>query len=81
MLIEYNKIKEKIKKSWSFCGIYCVSYKKNTVNKHSSVRKSKQNSLMLLSNCVLSGNKKVTYIRNQELHQAIFDNFNNSWND
>ena len=67
MLIEYNKIKEKLKKSWSFCEIYCVSYEKNTVNKNSRVRKSKQNSLMLLLNCVISGNRKVTYIRNQEL--------------
>ena len=38
----------------------CVSCKKKTANKNSSVRKSKQNRLMLLSNC--------TFIKNQELH-------------
>ena len=28
---------------------YCVSYKKNTANKNSSVRRTKQNRLMLVS--------------------------------
>ena len=40
VLREYNKIKEEIKKSWNFCGIYYiktvetyfVSCKKNTAN-------------------------------------------------
>ena len=32
---------------------YCVSYKKYTANKKSSVRKTKQNRLMLLSNCTV----------------------------
>ena len=54
-LREYNEMKEKIKKSWNSCGIYyiktmkanCVSWKKYTANKNSSVRKTKQNRLML----------------------------------
>ena len=37
---------------------YCASCKKYTGNKNSSVRKTKQNRLMLLSNCAACGNKK-----------------------
>ena len=36
-------------------AIYCVSCKKNTANKNSSVRKTKQNRLMLLPNCTICG--------------------------
>ena len=38
---------------------YCVSCKKNTANENSSVRKTKQNRLMLLSNCAVCGKKKI----------------------
>ena len=38
---------------------YCVSCKKNTANKHSSVRKTRQNTLMLVSSCAGCGNKKM----------------------
>ena len=55
---------------------YCVSCKTYTTNENSSVRKTKQNRLMLLSNCAVCGQKKSTFIRNQELH-----NFNNILND
>ena len=37
---------------------YCVSCKKNTANENSSVRKTKQNRLMLLSNWADCGKKK-----------------------
>ena len=37
---------------------YCVSFKKNTTNKSSSVRKTKQNRKMLLLNYAFSGKKK-----------------------
>ena len=37
---------------------YCVSFKKNTKNENSSVRNSKQNRLMTLSNCAICGKKK-----------------------
>ena len=37
---------------------YCVSCKKHTGNENSSVRKAKQNRLMLLSNCAICGKKK-----------------------
>ena len=46
---------------------YCVSCKKNTANENSSVRKTKQNRLMLLSNCAVCGKKKSTFIKNKEL--------------
>ena len=46
---------------------YCVSGKKNTENKISSVRKTKQNRLMLLSNCAVCGKTKSTLIKNQEV--------------
>ena len=36
---------------------YCVSCKKNTANKNSSVRKTKENRLMILSNCPIYGKK------------------------
>ena len=32
---------------------------------------------MLLPNCIVSGKKKLTFIRNQELHEGIFINLNN----
>ena len=47
---------------------YGVSCKKNTVNENSSIKETKQNRLMLLSNCAVCGKKKPTFIRNQELH-------------
>ena len=39
---------------------YCVSSKKYTDNENSNVRKTKQNRLMLLSNCAVCGKKKST---------------------
>ena len=47
--------------------IYGVSYKKNTANKNSSVRKTKQNRLIFLSNCAVCDKKKWTFIKNKEL--------------
>ena len=41
---------------------YCISCKKYSANKNSSVRKFKQNRLMLLSNGAICGEKKVTFI-------------------
>ena len=38
--------------------IYGVSYKKNTANKNSSVRKTKLNRLIFLSNCAVCDKKK-----------------------
>ena len=46
---------------------YCVSCKKFTENENSNVRKTKQNRLMLLSDC---GKKKSTFIKNQELYNS-----------
>ena len=43
---------------------YCVSCKKkNTANKNSSVRKTKENALMLLSTCAASGKRKSIFIK------------------
>ena len=36
---------------------YCVSCKKNTANENSSVRKTKPNRLILLSNCATCSKK------------------------
>ena len=47
---------------------YCVSCKKYTANENSNVRKTKQSRLMLLSNCATCGKKKLTFIKNKELH-------------
>ena len=38
---------------------YCVGCKKNTANGNSSIRKTKQYSLMFLSNCAVCGKKKL----------------------
>ena len=35
----------------------CCSCKKNTANKNSSVERTKQNRLLLVSNCAVSGKK------------------------
>ena len=48
--------------------IYSVSCKKYTENKNSNVRKTKQNRLMLLSNCVACDKKKINFYKNNELH-------------
>ena len=37
---------------------YCVSCNKNTANEGSSVRETKENRLMLLSNCAVCDKKK-----------------------
>ena len=47
-------------------GIYCINCKKNTANKNSSVRRTKQNRLMLLPNFVVYSKKKSRFIKNQK---------------
>ena len=51
---------------------YCISCKKYTTKENSSITKTNQNRLMLLSNCAICGKKKSHFIKNKELH-----NFNN----
>ena len=46
--------------------MYCVSCKKNTANKTSSVGRTKQNRLMLVSNCAICLEKKSKFIKNYE---------------
>ena len=55
---------------------YCDSCKKYTANENSSVRKTKQNRLMLSPNCAISGKKKSTFIDNQEFRN--FDNISSN---
>ena len=38
------------------------------MNENSGVRKTKENRLMILSNCAICGKKKLTFIKNKELH-------------
>ena len=45
---------------------YCVSCKKDTSKKNSSVRRTRQNRLTLVSNCAICGKKKSRFIKNQE---------------
>ena len=47
---------------------YCVSCEKNSADKVSNVRKTKQNRLMFLSNCAVCGKKKSTFIKNRKHH-------------
>ena len=72
MLSEHNEIKEEKKIYAIYCiktmETYCVSCKKNTENKNSSVRKSKQNGLMRWSNCAVCGKNKSTFIKTKEPH-------------
>ena len=50
--------------------VYCESCKKYTANKNSSVRKSNQIRLILLSNCAAYGKKKTSFIKNKELRNS-----------
>ena len=67
------------KKSWNFCWMYyiktietyCVRCEKYTTNEDSSIIKTKQNRLMLLSNCAICGKTKWTFIKNQELSKWL----------
>ena len=49
---------------------YYVSCKNNTANENSSFKKTKQNGLILLSSCAACGKKKLTFIKNQEVHKS-----------
>ena len=42
---------------------YCVSGKKYTANENASVRKTKQNRLMFLSNCAACGKRKSKFYK------------------
>ena len=45
---------------------YCFTCKTNTANENFSVRRIKQNTSMLLSNCVVCGKKKSVFIKNEK---------------
>ena len=53
MLREYHEMKEM--KDIKTMETYCVSCKKYTANKGSSIRKTNQNKLMFLWNCAIFG--------------------------
>ena len=52
------------KKQWQ----RIASVVKKTANQNSSDRKTKQNRLMLLSNCFVCGKEKSMFIENKEFH-------------
>ena len=45
---------------------YCIIRKKNTANKSSTVRRTRQNRLMLVSNRTICGKKKSWFIKSHE---------------
>ena len=47
---------------------YCFSCKGNTANKNSSVKRTKQNRLILVSTWAICGKNKSRFIKNQEVH-------------
>ena len=48
----------------------CVNCKKNTANKNSSVRRTKQNRLTLVSNWAVCTEKKSRLIKNEEVSRS-----------
>ena len=50
---------------------YYFSRKKKTANKISSMRRTKQNWLMLASNSTISGKEKPTFINNQNPSELL----------
>ena len=50
---------------------YCVSCKKNTTSKYSSVRRTKQNTLMLLSEYAICSKEKSIFIKTQEASELL----------
>ena len=51
---------------------YCVSYKKNPGNENSSVRKTKQNRLMLLIICSVCGHRNESLLKINKLIKQSF---------
>ena len=51
--------------------MYCVGCKKNIANKNSSVKRTKQNKSVLVSNCAFCGNKNLIFIKNQEASRLL----------
>ena len=51
--------------------IYCVSCKRNTANKNSSVGTTGKNILMLVSNCAICSEKNLRFINNQKVSQLF----------
>ena len=47
---------------------YCVSSKKSTENRNSSIERTKQNRLMFVSNCAVCAKKNLRFTKNQEVH-------------
>ena len=45
---------------------YCVSWKKNTASKNTSMKRTKNIRLMLVSNCVICGKIKSRFLEIQE---------------
>ena len=76
---EYSEKEEEIKNpknsvEYIILKQYCVSYKKNTANENSIVRKTKQKRLMLFTRCRICGKKTLNFIKNKKIN-----NFNDYW--
>ena len=67
VLREYYEMKEEIENPETSVETYCVSCKKYTTNEDSSIRKTKQHRLTLLSNWAICSKTRWTFIKNQEL--------------
>ena len=50
---------------------YCLVCRKNTENKESKMVKTKNNRLMLSSKCIVWGNKKPRFIKEQEAKELL----------
>ena len=50
---------------------YCEGCKKNNANKNSSVKETKQNRFVIVSNCAVCDKEKSSFIKNQQLYQTI----------
>ena len=75
ILREYNEMKKEIKIPETSVEYIMqnqskpiVSVVRNTENKNSDVRRTKENRLMILSNCAVCGRKKLAFIKNKETH-------------
>ena len=51
-------------------GTYCIICKKYS-KPNSSVKRSRQNRLILVLNCVICGRKKSKFIKNQEVSELL----------
>ena len=74
-IMRWKKKSQMLKMLWNILyqkivEMYCVNCKKNTANKNYSVRRTKQNRLILVSNCAVCTEKKSRLIKNEEVSRS-----------